>query len=186
MSQELMIIFIKIISNLGLNNNVSVFVRFCDRTIVDIETWSDHLRFILIIFIFIRLQLIENSFSLIIFTNFLAVRNPLSSNDFIVILIIHGIKPISGLDSIVFVVEKNNFHSDNIYLESTFFNIIIKSLEIIYAKCIHVMRPRNLVFNYLAVNLIGTHLSPLEILTKFSFVVHLFLFIELVQRAAPC
>lgn len=63
--------------------------------------------------------------------------------------------------------------------------LIIKLLKLLHGKGINLLRPWYLVFDNLAVNLIRTHLSPLNILTNFIFVSLLLICKHCIHRIWP-
>jgi len=185
MSGEFMIVLIKIIGNLRFDHNVAILVTFFNVTIVNVQTGSYHFCFILVITIFISLKLVEDSISFIVSADLNTVWDPLGTNDFIIFIVIHRIEPVSWFDSIVNVVEENDFHSDDVDLEFAM-GVFVIAIKMIYTIKRHdVRRPRNFILNNLTVNLIRAHLSPLKVLTKFICVIFFLLWIHLVQRTTP-
>lgn len=167
-SLKLVVLSIKIICNLRFNDNIPIFVWFRFITIVLVKTWPHHCCFILVFFICINRKLVEHSFSFIFFTYHFSVWNPLRTNDFIVFWIIHRIKPISFFNSLVLILEKNNFHSEHTDLHKTISCRIIKCFKSLSWHRINSLGPWNFIFNYLTVDLIRTHLSPLNVLAYFT------------------
>lgn len=208
MLAELVIMRIELVGDLGFYDNIPLFIIIYLITIVIIQTRSHHRSLILVILIFIILQLIEHSINLVFFLNLRTIRNPLRSDDFVSVEVVHGIKPILFVDCFVLTVKEDDFGADNVDLKWTFFLTFLENFCFIYycftcyAICtkvpFDVLRPRDFIFNDSTENTVVAHLSPLKVLANLcSFIsvgvvlvepmlmVFFQIFIKIIHRAGP-